>query len=290
MGINIPDPAITPAALAIILNRMLQLSGTPLRKETFNIPTLSLQLHMSVYQAWLALSLPAQGAAGVRACIINLLIYGRPLTLFEIKSLWSTFQDDAEVSRHMWLNYMRAFARGAYTYEEQRVIRYWILSDRARNAGVEGLEAVCPGYRARIRGMFNGDGVVKERGGKEREEEEGVVGRKLEILEKSGTKRVSAAERKKRERDDAEAMRRRLGRVRSDESIRSVETVVWDPPVVTPVSGKKVRMKLSGGPVGAVEELGASDRGTDDGMETGERESGLFDLNELAKMLGLVLK
>jgi hypothetical protein len=71
--------------------------------------------------------------------------------------------------------------------------------------------------------------------GKEEERNSEVMVPKVnEILEIGGKKRASLRERRTRERNDANALQQRLSRVRSDESLRSIETVIWHAPIPIP--------------------------------------------------------
>lgn len=86
---------------------------------------------------------------------------------------------------------------------------------------------------AEVKERITGYTTVGRRSGKAvkaviaREDTTGV--RDVRVMQRGATRKVSLQERQNRETSDFEALRRRLRRTRSDDSLRSVDTAIWNP-------------------------------------------------------------
>ena len=239
VGINIPEH-IDKDALLFIINRLLQLSGRIVGPDQFN-PNLILSVAINVVRAWQLLELPKEGIEGLETHILMRLMLGSAVSLAEMKALWNTYSTTSNILIETARNFIREHIEVGYSDKDYAKIWKWIGSNNERKK-----------FFAQFEGEFreNSDGpantgtasaprtiknvVVMAEAGKSAAKPSG-------IMERNTTRRVSPQERKAREREDALEMQRRLRRLRSDDSLRSVDTAIFDPlptpPAVDNVSG-----------------------------------------------------
>jgi hypothetical protein len=235
IGIDIQHPAVTLDGLCWIIKRMLQLSGRPVPNEMFNTLTFSLPVCLEIHRTWAALGLPIAGLDSLRTHILMRLMSGDPVTLMDMQIIWGSFPHTHSIVREMAVNYMRAHGQMLYSREEYAEIREWSVKEKERSRCFKEWEKLVPEFGTRMNVQRKlvryEDKAYRKRIGKEEERNSEVVVPKVnEILEIGGTKRASLRERRTRERNDANTLQQRLSRVRSDESLRSIETVIGDAP------------------------------------------------------------
>jgi hypothetical protein len=249
IGIDIQHSAVTVDGLSWIIKRMLQLSGRPVPKETFDTTTFSLPICLSIHRTWAALDLPPAGLDSLRTHILMRLMFGPPVTLMDMRIIWDSFPHTNSIVREMAVNYMRAHARMLYSHEEYAEKREWSGKSKERRRCFKEWEKLVPEFGTRIDvqrklASYEEKAYGKGTGKEEEGDSEVVVPIGPEILEMGATKRVSLRERKTRERNDVNALQQRLSRVRSGESLRSVETVIWDVPTPIPDPPPQGREKI----------------------------------------------
>ena len=220
---------------------MLHLSGMRCRKDAFSVhPDLTTSL--AVHNAWLTLELPVEGLHGLHTHIHAELMLGSPaISLWEMRMLWETFPHTSDIVRAMGLNFVQACVDMVYRPRESLEMQAWFQSTPELFLFFKELQATMPIDRD------NEEAFVPV--GEEKEKIIGTVyqtigkkagkaiktavaaqaNKQVEIMEKGMTRKVSPQERHAREQDDFEALRTRLRRTRSDDSLRSVDTIIWDP-------------------------------------------------------------
>jgi hypothetical protein len=202
---------------------MLQRSGA-LKQELVHIhPNLATSL--AIQHAWRVLGLPDEGLRGLHVHIhTQLLMNSSAVSLWDMQMLWSAFPAGSEIVRAMGGNWVRAWVRGEYGGEEATEMESWFLSSRE------------------LRDFFISLQNIEMRQDAEEKEETTTLTANhtisktakpnnppVNIMYRTQTRKVTPQERKAREALDFAALRTRLRRTRSDDSLRSVETVIWDP-------------------------------------------------------------
>lgn len=210
VGIRIPEEAdVPPYALQYIVDKMLQLTGLSLRVDIFQLnPAISDSV--LVLKAWRAFDLPAEGAQGVETNILTRLMTGPPVQFAEVKALWEVFPTTSPIVDQMAENFIRSWIDNDYTEMEAQRIHSWITDNLERKwyfkAKSTTLVGPGTGWTARGRAPHRSDPATK--------------------ASSSKTKKLT--------------MRRSLSRVRSNSSLRSVETE--DPPATPRKKSRRRRM------------------------------------------------
>lgn len=233
IGVDILSDNIDVLGLGWILCRMLQASGLAHPISLFRAyPTILVSV--SIYKTWLALDLPVAGIQNLHTHIQTRLMLGPAVTLLEIMAIWKDFPHTSEIVRAMGLNFIRSHIDLDYSHREFSAIRDWYLQSAERCRFFKSLEDQFPAFGEAQDKVFEvaaqklaTSNAKKTIAGKRAEE---TAERIKKLMEKTGTRKVSPEERKERQAKDGAAMQTRLRRTKSDESLRSVETVIWDPP------------------------------------------------------------
>ncbi|CAO2648366.1 Nn.00g076330.m01.CDS01 [Neocucurbitaria sp. VM-36] len=231
VGINIFSDDVDAIGLEWIITRMLMASGLAHPKSLFLILP-SLLTSTSIIKTWLALDLSTAGIQPLHMHIHTNLMLGSAVTLSEMNAIWEIFPHSSPIVRAMGLNFIRSHICFGYTHHEFSEIRNWYLKSAERCKFFKSLEDQFPDF-----GNVQ-DNVLKAAAEKEASMKQTAVNKNKEktavrikrVLERTATRKVSPEERKERHIKDAAALRSRLRRTKSDESIRSVETVIWVPP------------------------------------------------------------
>ncbi|KAF2463601.1 uncharacterized protein BDR25DRAFT_319808 [Lindgomyces ingoldianus] len=136
------------------------------------------------------------------------------LTFPEIRLLMKEMADDADTIIELVHNIIRGFLETEYSSYSQGLIRTFVKSDEVLTSQV-----------VRIQQTYGTD-ILEER---IIDSTPLFAAAKNKAMEQNRTRRVMVKEGKDRERQCAAKMQRRLQRLRSDESIRSVDTVIQAP-------------------------------------------------------------
>jgi hypothetical protein len=249
MGINIPVK-IDTGALSFIVSKMMQVSGIAWKPEYF-VTHPKLLVSIRTVEAWRALGLPEEGIRSLQMHIHTSLMMGGPVSLGEMNALWNSYSTSELVLREMAQNFIRAHLDFAYKMEEYRAIQAWIQCDNERKkyfAGFDGYnkipvfsEGQTKVLKADVEKSMAAPRMLKRGGTVIADTKTGIAGKSYEILYKAGTEKVSPQERREREQQDVEEMRRKLRRLKSDESIRSVDTVIYNPQPTPPKQEEEVQ-------------------------------------------------
>lgn len=241
VGIDIQAP-IDAVGLGWIIMRMLHLSGCKVSKETFGVQP-DLTTSIAIHNAWLALELPAEGIRGLHTHIYSQLIYTEPpVLIWGMTLLWNAFPAGSEIIKAMGLNFIRGHVNMEYTASQSLEIIAWFQSTPERYALFNSLRYAMPEVpepevetvtiAAEEAKTVSGYKTIGKKVGKAikktvfRESTSGT--RDVGIMERGATRKVSPQEKQEREVSDFEALRKRLRRTRSDDSLRSVDTVIWN--------------------------------------------------------------
>ncbi|KAF1844790.1 uncharacterized protein K460DRAFT_416165 [Cucurbitaria berberidis CBS 394.84] len=221
IGIDILSEDIEPTGLEWILSKMLMASGLAYPKSLFHVsPTITTSI--SIHKTWLALDLPIAGIENLHTHIQSRLMLGPAVTLAVVMAVWGNFPQSSHIVRAMGLNFIRSHIDLEYTQRETSSIRHWYLKSAERCRFFASLECQFPKFGESqdllVEKAAKGNATLS------------TSARTGKMMEKTGTKTVSQEEKKERRQKDGAAMRTRLRRTKSDVSIRSVETVIWDPP------------------------------------------------------------
>ncbi|KAJ4378871.1 hypothetical protein N0V86_005745 [Didymella sp. IMI 355093] len=243
VGIDIQGP-IEPVGLGWIIIRMLHLSGCRVTKETFGVQP-DLAISIAIHNAWLALELPVEGLRALHTHIYGQLIYTEPpISIWGIQMLWDAFPTGSEIIKAMGLNFIRGHVNMEYSASQSLEIIAWFQSTPERYAlfnslryampeapepEVETITIAAEEARAKVSGYRTvgkkvGQGIKKTVFG-----EIATETREAGIMERDATRKVSLQEKQEREASDFEALKRRLRRTTSDDSLRSVDTAIWNP-------------------------------------------------------------
>ena len=221
--------------------RMLHLSGCKAPRDAFSVhPDLATSL--AIHNAWLTLELPLEGLRGLHTHIhAQLMLSSPPVCLWDMCMLWGAFPHDSEIVKAMGLNFIEAYVNMEYMVQESREILAWLQSTPELRGFFKSLQDAVPVYKMsalevipaveeKEKAIGTGYKTIGKKAGKAIKaavikEAAAQVG----IMERGVTRKVSPRERQEREASDFEALRARLRRTRSDDSLRSVDTAIWDP-------------------------------------------------------------
>lgn len=230
IGIDITSEDIDEVGLGWIITRMLTVSG--LAKQNKLFPTHCSRVSaISIHKSWLALDLPVGGIQGLHLHLHTGLMTGSAVILSTMKVIWETFPHDSPIVRAMGANFIRSHIDGEYTAAQSSMIQAWYQESVERNEFFKSIQHQAPKLDE-VQPLIDRAAVPVDKG---------RAARIKAVLERVGTRRMSTEERKEREMRDTAGMRSRLRRVRSDESVRSVDTVVWDPPAQSEKVSKRRR-------------------------------------------------
>jgi hypothetical protein len=223
---------------------MLHLSGCRVTKETFGVQP-DLATSIAIHNAWLALELPVEGLRALHTHIYGQLIYTEPpISIWGMQMLWDAFPAGSEIIKAMGLNFIRGHVNMEYSASQSLEIIAWFQSTPERYALFNSLRYAMPevpepevetitiaaeeakakvsGYRTI--GKKVGQAIKKMVFG-----ESATETREAGIMERDATRKVSLQQRQEREASDFEALKSRLRRTRSDDSLRSFDTAIWNP-------------------------------------------------------------
>ncbi|KAH7392935.1 hypothetical protein BKA66DRAFT_386825, partial [Pyrenochaeta sp. MPI-SDFR-AT-0127] len=234
IGIDILSDDIEAVGLKWILNRMLQASGcVPPKNQVLLHPALFISV--SIHKTWLALELPISGIQGLDMQIQTRLMFGATVTFAEMIAIWESFPHESNIVRAMGLNFVHSHINLEYTYREFSAVRDWYLQSRERYGFFKSLQDQFPEFE-KVQDIALK--VAEEMGtaasaGKTRVVDVKAIDERntriYETLGSTRSRKVSPEGSKQRHDRDIAATRPQFRRPRSDESIRSVETVIWDP-------------------------------------------------------------
>lgn len=231
VGINILEP-ISAAALLFIVNRMLQTAGLAWQKDNFySYP--GIVFSVDVLKAWRVLELPPSGIQSLETHLLSRCMMGPPVMLKDIQGLWSAFPVTSPILREMAHNFIRAHVNFEYALEETNAIKNWIRGTKERRDFFRQFENQYKDYSEgrTILAKTTEGGSTTALASSKREAvglsaAAPVAVKVSEIIERNRTRRVTPQERKAREKRDAEELKNRLRRLKSDDTIR---TVIYDP-------------------------------------------------------------
>ncbi|KAJ4369730.1 hypothetical protein N0V83_005493 [Neocucurbitaria cava] len=222
IGIDITSEDIDEVGLGWIVTRMLTATGLVQQKELF--PTHCSRVSaISIYKSWLALDLPVGGMQGLHLHLRTGLMTGSAVTLSTMKVIWETFPQDSPIVGAMGANFIRSHIEGEYTAAQSSMIQGWYQESVERREFFKSIQHQVPKLDE-VQNLIDRAAVPADKG---------RAARIKAVLERVETRRMNAEEKKEREVRDTAGMRSHLRRVRSDESVRSVDTVIWDPPAQT---------------------------------------------------------
>lgn len=234
IGIDILSDDIEPEGLKWITKRMLQASGCVRHKDQPIIHP-SLLTSISIRKTWLALELPLAGIQSLDMHIHSRLMLDRAVTLPEMEAIWEAFPHGSDIVRAMGLNFVRSQLKSSYTHDEFSAMQDWYVKSEERCQFFKSLRDYFPDLVAvqdtdlevgAEKGVAVPTDVVKSDNGKNGEDS---TARTNMDVAKTKVRKFNLR-RKARQGKDGGAMRTRLRRTRSDESVRSIETVIWHPP------------------------------------------------------------
>ncbi|KAF3034787.1 hypothetical protein E8E12_003306 [Didymella heteroderae] len=242
VGIDI-QALIDAVGLSWVIVRMFHLSGCRVTKETFGVHP-DLVTSIAIHNAWLALELPIEGIRGLHTHIYSQLIYTEPpVSIWAMTLLWDAFPAGSEIIKAMGLNFIRGHMNMEYSASQSLEIIAWFQSTPERYALFNSLRYAMPEVpepeietvtiAAEEAKKISGYKTIGKKIGKAIKKmvlgESTTEVRDVGIMERGGTRKVSPQEKQEREAGDFEALKTRLRRTRSDDSLRSVETAIWNP-------------------------------------------------------------
>lgn len=240
IGIDILAP-IDVVGLCWIVTRMLHLGGDRSAKETFSVQP-DLTTSLAIHDAWLKLELPVEGIRNLHTHIhAQLLLGSSAISLWDMRILWEAFPHNSDIVRAMGLNFVQAHMDSEYHPHESLEIQTWFRSSPELYMFFLSLQTTMPEHRmeedvtmpsAAEKDQSVGVGyqtVGKKAGKAIKAAVAAQADRQVGIMEKETTRKVTPQERHAREHSDFEALKMRLRRTRSDESLRSVDTAIWNP-------------------------------------------------------------
>jgi len=233
---------------------MLQASGIAHPKIIF-LPLPNINVSLSIYRTWIALELPAAGITNLITHIHSQLMIGVRVTVQEMDAAWAAFSHHSDLVRSVGKSFVRSQAKSGNFSTDSSAISDWCLQSDERRGFFESLGHIFPDANALLRVEHRAYGnsiglnieetsdVEEDRQLNSPENNEvqklfaSVEGKRAEeavskmgmLLERNRTRRVSAQERRERFQQDNFALKQRLKRTKSDDSIRSVETAIWNP-------------------------------------------------------------
>ncbi|OSS48108.1 hypothetical protein B5807_06633 [Epicoccum nigrum] len=240
VGIDIRAP-IDSEGLHWVIACMLSHGGCQISKEFFGVhPDLTTSL--AIHNTWLALELPFEGLRVLHTHVqVQLLLSTDSVSLHDMRLLWSTFPHDGAVVKAMGKRFKTAYVRMNYRVRESHEIMAWFNSSPELYEFFLGLEAQpleprswgatttpSSGRKRRARMAAIGfETVGKKAGSAIKETMDEKTGVKEDIRERAETRTVSPRQKQEREDADRKAMAARMRRIRSDNSLRSIDTVIW---------------------------------------------------------------
>lgn len=241
VGVDIQAP-VDIAGLSWIIMHILHLGACRLPKETHGVHP-DLATSISIHNAWLALELPVEGLHALHTHVYSQLIYNEPpVSIWSMNLLWNAFPAGSEIIQAMGLNFIRGHVNMEYTASQSLKIIAWFQSTPERYALFNSLRYAMPevpepeGETVTIAAeakKISGYKTIGKTAGKPTKKvvfgESATENCDVGIMERGATMKVSPQEKQKREAGDFEALRQRLRRPRSGESLRSVETAIWNP-------------------------------------------------------------
>ncbi|KAH7112164.1 hypothetical protein B0J11DRAFT_598206, partial [Dendryphion nanum] len=208
--INILE-AIPPLGIKCILHKMVQASGQIHPSNVMTTP--NIPLSVAILVTWRAFELPQQGIQALFTHLWTLMIIAT-ITLEDVIAIWEYLPRDSSITEEMARNVVR-FLDSYDLSPTIRCIQGWIVEREDRKAffGLyeRELKMSHPVSDLSIAGPLDTNRL------------------KAEILERKQTVRVTTSERKNREKKDRLALSRRIRRLKSDDSLRSVVTAIHDP-------------------------------------------------------------
>lgn len=218
---------IDAIGLRWIINRMLQLGGRPLNKDAF-LTQPNFLTSTSIYKAWIALELANSGIQALLAHIYSNLMLDDPVTLQDMRALWSAFPATSAIIHEMGLNFIRSHIDDAYTHEEFHSVRCWLLETQERWQFFKSLQSQFPELADAQTAPLESFAEKRREDRPKIDEGQGEPKQTL-ILEREKTKRVSPKEKRDRQLKDQREMQKRLKKEKSNGSTSSVETMIWNP-------------------------------------------------------------
>jgi hypothetical protein len=191
VGFHLIGSNIDVIGLGWILNRMLQMSPLHIGRDAF-LEEPSVLESISVHNTWLALDLYIEGLSGIHQHLFSKLTLSNGGVNFnEIRAIWAAFSPSSGIAQAMGANFVRYHINFRYPQEEFSKMRQWYRATKER---YEFFKA----FDHQLGTAGNSGTQVRRR----------VVN--------TGSGSSSSAARTAR-------------RTRSDDSISSVQTAVWNP-------------------------------------------------------------
>lgn len=253
VGINILRP-INTQGLNAIISRMCQQAGLLLPSSDFVVNPTILQ-SIRIMQAWEALELPVEGIEGLEIHLISRLSFGEAVTGADLRVIWETFPTTSNIMCEAASNFIRSHLEDAYGTTTYAGIQDWIRQDRSR---MQFFREAHKQHLQQEKESSIASGVDKDKGktvptsGKEvaLSKEAVVKSSAHEVITRRRTLRLSQEERNRRLQKDRTDLQHRLRRIRSDETLRSVD-IEPEPEANTDDEGEDAHSVSSEHPVGA---------------------------------------
>ncbi|KAF3000838.1 hypothetical protein E8E13_006972 [Curvularia kusanoi] len=226
IGIDIRAP-IKAEGLSWILSRILQMGGRKVRKEMFTM-TPDLETSMSIHSAWVALELPLEGLQGLHVHIqAQMMTSACLLSLQDMRALWECFPHDSAIVKTMGMRFMEANANMEYRVRDSFEILAWFQSTPDLCEFFSSLSYAPPAPTLSVEKEKTINAGYMTVGKKARRKS--IERESARIVERNGSRSVSPEQKEAREKQDCEAMTTRLRRINSNDSLRSVDTMIWHP-------------------------------------------------------------
>ncbi|KAF2855266.1 hypothetical protein T440DRAFT_539454 [Plenodomus tracheiphilus IPT5] len=244
IGINILSDNITAIGLKWMA-RQKQDRSSPSDPTTLFLTPPSLIIAVSIYRTWTALELPPAGVANLLLYMQSQLTIGSPISSYEMNLIWSFLPHDCIIVRKTGLNPLHPHRNSEYASSDTTALLHrYHVNDERRALSTSNLHYFLDMYTAQNQAAKHNAGKKRftiaemmEIGRGQRQTTKDTVCKKARrvkektetLRERSGTRSISPGEEEERYEKDGIAMQTRLRRVRSDDSMRSVETAVWSP-------------------------------------------------------------
>ncbi|KAH9878715.1 hypothetical protein IAQ61_001989 [Plenodomus lingam] len=244
VGINIESRDISALGLKWVMKRLLQAAGR-VHPRTLFLTQPSVGVAVTIYRTWMALELPAAGVKNLVTHILTRLMMGPPVAIWEMNLIWASFPHDSDIIREMGMNSLRSHLNFNQSPSDTAALTDWYNVDSARRNFSHSIGRYFPGIcldreqavRERINNLYLKTKqkeiaeAARHDKGKRQEEQKtrGTAEKVKNLLNQDGTREASPDEKRKRRKEYCKALESRLRRARSDDSIRSVETAIWDP-------------------------------------------------------------
>ncbi|KAH9883085.1 hypothetical protein J1614_000455 [Plenodomus biglobosus] len=245
VGINIQSDGVSAVGLKWVMKKVLQVSGLAHPKTLF-LTQPSVGVAVAIYRTWIALELPIAGIANLLTHIQSRLMIGPPVANWEMNIIWHSFPHDSAITREMGMNSIRAHLNCEYAPSDTASLLEWYMLDDERRRFIHSISPCFPdvlaeheqrqatkaqGYKVGLNARDSMEvGKRESVNSSAKKKARDAVEKMNAMLGKNETRRVSPREMRERHREDSKALQARLNRTRSDASIRSVETAIWDPP------------------------------------------------------------